>query len=441
MTTPILDFLRRYAGSGTLRAHMPGHKGRGPLGCEQYDITEIAGADDLSCPEGIIAESEANASALFGSRATLYSTGGSSQCVKAMLLLAARRSGSRKILAARNVHKSFIHGCALLGLEPVWLRGGAEASLCSCRVSADELRSKLESMDELPVCVYITSPDYLGARQDVAALASVSHDFGLPLLVDNAHGAYLRFLPGRAHPLELGADMCCDSAHKTLGVLTGGAYLHISRRSCRDFESDAREALGAFGSSSPSYLIMASLDAANARLSAGYGEEAERFCRICGELRARLRADGIPVADSDPWRVSVPAYELGYSGHELAARLRAGAVEPEFADPDWLVLMLTPALNQGELERIGAALSGLERRAPRSPLPPPEPDEVVITPRDALLAARESVPVSLCAGRVMASAAATCPPAVPIVIAGERISAANARLMASYGIEYVDVVK
>ena len=119
---------------------MPGTRGAALLGCEQYDITEIAGADDLSCPEGIIQESERNAGKIFATRTTFYSTGGSSQCVKAMLLLASRRSASRGVLAARNAHKSFIHGCALLGLEPRWLgRGGAP--LPSCRLSAEDVAS------------------------------------------------------------------------------------------------------------------------------------------------------------------------------------------------------------------------------------------------------------------------------------------------------------
>ena len=121
MDAPICRFVREYAAGGAVRLHMPGHKGRGVLGCEAVDITEIRGADDLSCPEGVIAESERNATALFGSRHTFYSTGGSSQCVKAMLLLAARRSKSRVVLAARNAHKSFIHACALLDLLPEWL--------------------------------------------------------------------------------------------------------------------------------------------------------------------------------------------------------------------------------------------------------------------------------------------------------------------------------
>ena len=124
MSTPICDFVRGYCESVAVRLHMPGHKGRGELGCEALDITEVAGADDLACPEGIILASEENTTELFGSRHTFYSTGGSSQCVKAMLHLAYifRPEGTtNRILAARNAHKSFLHGCALLGLEPVWL--------------------------------------------------------------------------------------------------------------------------------------------------------------------------------------------------------------------------------------------------------------------------------------------------------------------------------
>ena len=441
LNAPILDFVRAYAASGTSRLHMPGHKGAGPLGCESVDITEISGADDLSCPEGIIAESEANASELFASRATLYSTGGSSQCVKAMLLLCARRSKSRKVLAARNVHKSFMHACALLDLLPEWLYGEGERSLCSCPVSAAELERALSGMDEAPCAVYITSPDYLGGMQDVRALALIAHAHGVPLIVDNAHGAYLRFLPEDAHPLALGADMCCDSAHKTLGVLTGGAYLHISRESAWDFELDAREALGVFGSSSPSYLVMQSLDAMNVRLAANYRSELAGCVERVDALKRALTTEGVPVAASDPLRLTVAANRIGASGYALASMLREHHAEPEFADADSLVLMFTPDTENAAYERVYAALSGLERSEPHSPLPLPQPGETALTPRQALLSARESLDVSRCAGRIAASAAVSCPPAIPIAVMGERLTGAHARAMAAYGIERVDVVK
>lgn len=440
MDTPICRFVRGYAARDVSRLHMPGHKGRGPLGCEQVDITEIEGADDLSCPEGIIAASEANASALFGSRATFYSTGGSSQCVKAMLLLAARRSRSRLVLSARNAHKSFLHASALLGLEPRWLypeRGGA---LCDCPVTPAGLEKALAALEGPPCAVYITSPDYLGGIQDIPALAAVAHAHGVPLLVDNAHGAYLAFLDGDMHPLARGADLCCDSAHKTLGVLTGGAYLHVARGSAWDFGSGAREALAVMGSSSPSYLVLQSLDAVNARLADRYRAELAACAQRVEALRERLRCLGVPVAASDPLRVTVAAHEAGYTGFELAELLRAQSAEPEFADPDWLVLMFTPDNPARDYERVEAAFAGFSPRPPRAPLPMSEAGEACMSPRDALLAARERVSTGRCAGRIMASAAVTCPPAVPIAVMGERITPAQANLMARYGVEYVDVV-
>ena len=124
MDTPILDFVRQYADSDTVRFHMPGHKGRNKLGCEQWDITEVKGADALYEAEGIIARSEENATALFGSQRTLYSTEGSSQCIRAMLYLAItnRRAGTAPVVvAARNVHKSFVYAAALLDIEVAWL--------------------------------------------------------------------------------------------------------------------------------------------------------------------------------------------------------------------------------------------------------------------------------------------------------------------------------
>ena len=437
MTTPILDFVRSYAASGVSRLHMPGHKGRGALGCEQYDITEIAGADDLSCPEGIIQESERNAGKIFATRTTFYSTGGSSQCVKAMLLLASRRSASRVVLAARNAHKSFIHGCALLGLEPRWLgRGGAP--LPSCRLSAEDIASAVDAMAEKPCAVYITSPAYLGGMAETAIIAQITRERGVPLLLDGAHGAYLDVLSAGHNNCQ--PDLWCASAHKTLGVLTGGAYLHVGRNALSDYEKDAKEALGVFGSSSPSYLVMASLDAANGRISDNFTDSLNFFIGKVEDLKRRLSGSGVPVAESDPLRITIAAHEAGYSGYELAAKLREHGCECEFADPDWLVMMLTPENDMRDFERISAAFADFSPRAPRQALTVPAPGEAVMTPREALLAAREIVPAGEAAGRVMASAAVTCPPAVPIAVMGERITAEQAELLLKYGITSVEVV-
>ena len=214
MNTPVADFVQRYAKAGTARLHMPGHKGRCFLGCEPWDITEIHGADALYEAEGILAESEQNAAALFGSQRTCYSTEGSSQCIRAMLYLAVAASGSHTVVAARNVHRAFVSAAALLDLEIRWLWPEESRSLCGCPISPAQLEETLHSLPEPPAAVYLTSPDYLGGMAEIPALAQICHQHGTLLLVDNAHGAYLRFLQPSLHPLDLGADLCCDSAHK-----------------------------------------------------------------------------------------------------------------------------------------------------------------------------------------------------------------------------------
>lgn len=444
MTAPICEFVRRYAQSGTARLHMPGHKGTGPLGCEALDITEIQGADDLADPEGIISESEANAAALFGSRRTIYSAGGSSQCIKAMVHLALlhRPAGTEPvILAGRNAHKAFLHACALLDVTPQWLYPEAESSLCACPITAEGLEPALSAAERRPMAVYVTSPDYLGGMLNIAALSAVCRAHGIPLLVDNAHGAYLKFLPLSRHPLDLGASLCCDSAHKTLPVLTGGAYLHIGKDAPAPYEADARESLALFGSSSPSYLILQSLDICNARLAGDFPARlAETCCRV-EALKTRLSQRGIPLRGTEPMKIMVDAAAAGLDGRELADLLRCHGVEPEYADPDALVLMPAADTLEADLVRAEDALSGIVPSTPRHPLVLPPAGQQMLSPRQAMLAPREHVAAEAAAGRICAGAAVSCPPAIPIAVMGEEITQEGAALMARLGIGQVPVVR
>ena len=202
MKTPICDFVEKYAREGSLRLHMPGHKGVPLLGIEDRDITEIDGADVLYNSNGVIAESEKNASRLFGSAKTLYSTEGSSLCIRAMIYLAsiyARAQGRRSlILAARNAHKAFISAVALINADVDWLYGEADG-LISCRVTAEEIEKRLCASEEMPAAVYLTSPDYLGVTSDIGEIAKVCKKYGVLLLVDNAHGAHTAFFPQSLH--------------------------------------------------------------------------------------------------------------------------------------------------------------------------------------------------------------------------------------------------
>ena len=338
ITTPIWDFVKTYAESNGTRLHMPGHKGQDFLGCESFDITEISGADSLYEANGIIAESENNASNLFGSGRTLFSTEGSSQCIRAMIYLAMlnkkKKSKDLKrpvIAAVRNAHKAFVYAAALLDIDVIWLWPEEKiSSVCSCAVSLKQVEKVLDEHEEI-VALYLTSPDYLGAQADIRGFAEVCHKRNVVLAVDNAHGAYLKFLEPSKHPLDLGADICCDSAHKTLPVLTGGAYLHISKNAPKIFSEQAKHAMALFGSTSPSYLTMISLDLCNHYLSEGYSKllkaMIELRCNCCEELETL----GWRVVESDPLKITIEI-PSDISNSELTQRLQHKGVECEYAD-------------------------------------------------------------------------------------------------------------
>lgn len=444
MKTPICDFVNAYADSGTLRLHMPGHKGGPLLGLEPLDITEIDGADSLYDADGIIAESEKNASSLFGCT-TFYSTEGSSHGIRAMLQLLglfARRAGKKPtVAAARNVHKSFLSAVALLDIAVTWIYPKEADSYLSCRLTAAEIDAALSAMAEKPTAVYLTSPDYLGNTADVAAIAATCHRHDVLLLVDNAHGAYLRFLPVSRHPIDLGADMCCDSAHKTLSALTGGAYLHISPAAPTVFTEQAKNALALFGSTSPSYLILQSLDAVNTELTADYPAQLAAFIPTANALRARLRAVGYELIGDEPLKLTLRTKPVGYDGRQFARILQERCIECEFADPDFVVMMLAPAIGEEGLTRLQAALTAVPLLPARSDEPPIfHRLTAVMSVREATLAPCETITASACVGRVLAAPSVSCPPAVPIAVCGERMDEATAACFAYYGIDTCTVV-
>ena len=442
MKTPICDFVKGYSDSSCTRLHMPGHKGSGVLGIEHLDITEIAGADSLYEASGIIAESEQNASELFGSR-TYYSTEGSSQCIRAMLylvMLKAKKENVRPlILATRNAHKTFHSAVALLDLDVEWIYGD-KSSYLACDLSADTLAEHLDSMESMPVAVYVTSPDYLGNILDIRAISDVCRERGVLLLVDNAHGAYLRFLPRSLHPIDLGADMCCDSAHKTLPVLTGGAYLHLGDAISDELAPYVKDALLLFGSTSPSYLILQSLDAANDYLE-GYGSVLASYTSLVKSLKQRLASCGFVVCGSEPLKITLAPKSYGYTGIDLAQMLEEKGMVCEFADLDFIVFMLTPELGAEGLEGLEAALLSVERREAINTCPPEfKKKSRAISIREALTSPFEVLEVEKCLGRVAAVSNVACPPAVPIVISGEIIDENAIECFKYYGIKTCKVI-
>ena len=444
MSTPICDFVRRYTQSEPVRFHMPGHKGVPVLGFEPYDITEIEGADELFTASGIIAESEAQAGALFGAH-TIYSTGGSTLCIQTMLHLAVRYAVSKGkapcILAGRNAHKAFINAAALLDIDICWLYPENNDSYISCPITAQQVKSSLQNGGKKPVAVYLTSPDYLGNMLDIQAIAEVCHQAGVLLLVDNAHGAYLKFLPQSRHPIDWGADLCCDSAHKTLPVITGGAYLHISHDAPSTLVQQAKASMSLFGSSSPSYLILQSLDAANDRMTA-FRAALVRFLPEKETLVQRLAGHGYALTGDEPLKITLCPKPFGYTGMRIAEILEENGIYPEFYDLDHVVLMLSPENSVGSLRHLEKTLCSLERRETITELPPcvPHPD-IVLKPHQALFSESETLPIGDCLGRISAAAAISCPPAIPLAVCGERIDQHVVDCLRYYGVASCAVIK
>lgn len=440
MTTPICDYIRRYTDSDAARMHMPGHKGKNLIGFEGHDITEIAGADSLFEADGIIRESEKNASTLFGCP-TFYSTEGSSLSIRAMLyLMQLSKSGRMKIAAGRNAHKVFLSAAALLDFDIDWLCP-EEGSYLSYNITPEYVEDYLRSADELPRAVYLTSPDYIGNELDIGKIADVCHRYGVMLLVDNAHGAYLRYLPKSRFPMDLGADMCVSSAHKTLPAMTGAAYLHIASEHS-EFLANAKDAMMMFATTSPSYVILESLDAVNAYLE-DYPQRLAEFIPKVDKFKNKLARRGFAMMVGDePLKVSIMPKAYGYTGTELAGILESNNIFPEFADPDFLVMMLTPETSAEWMDRVVKILGDTPRRDPIYSLPPKITlPEKRMSVREASMTPRISANVDDAAGKVLAAVAIGCPPAVPVVVSGEVIDESSIEVFRYYGIDKCFIVK
>ena len=296
--TPLYTALMEHRALHRAAFHTPGHKNNPaalPDDLLTLDFTELPDTDSLFEAEGPILRAEQAASRLFGTKRTLFSAGGCSLCIQAMLRLAAPNGG--KILCGRVVHRSAVNAMALLGLEPVWALPEELADAAALHPDAR--------------AVYVTSPNYYGELTDIPALSAACRERGIPLLVDNAHGAHLFFTEPILHPIALGASMTACSAHKTLNVMTGGAWLNIADER---FVRDAKGAMALFGSTSPSYPVMASLDWCRAWLEDNGRLEFSRLQARVRELKKLAEDADCPV---DPQALAACASVGQWDAHHL----------------------------------------------------------------------------------------------------------------------------
>ena len=442
MDTPIFDFVQNYIKSNTARLHMPGHKGVSFLGCEAFDITEIKGADELYAPDGIIKKSEENATKLFNTSKTIYSAGGSSQSINAMLYLAylkADKTNRPFVLAGRNAHKSFIYALAKLDADVEWIYPPSTDSICSCVVTAKQIEEKLSNFENKPFAVYITSPDYLGGICDIEDISKVCKNYNIPLLVDNAHGSYLKFCECDMHPISLGADMCCDSAHKTLPVLTGGGYLHIASDDRYSFSQNAVNAMAIFGSTSPSYLILQSLDLCNKYIDEKIRDEIKICTTKCDEIKKTMQNKGIPNLADEPLKITADFRGFDF---DFKSYFREYGVEFEYADDDFVVFMLSPQNSDKDFDILKKAFETLEiKKSTHAENVVFEKAERVLSIRQAVFSEGEEIDVENSLGRICASPTVSCPPAIPIAVSGEKITQNHIELFRKNNIDKINVIK
>ncbi len=430
--TPLIDMLR--AADGRERQHMPGHKGRQPEGfplaaAELFalDQTELPCTDDLFAPERGIAAAEALAAKSARAGATVLLTGGATSGLLAMVLASVPPGGT--LIVPRDCHHSVLSACVWGDIQPVFVQPRAYGVL-TC-ADAGDIEAALRAHPEASA-VLITRPDYCGACVDLARVAEAARAAGVPLLVDEAHGAHWNWpVPGQPRSAGmLGADAWVQSAHKTLPALTGAAWLHLRRE---EDAPRARAMLRMLHSSSPSFAIMASLDAARAWMDAhGAGALRSLHARVQAfwhmlpptlrDAQEVLRDAGVAF---DPARIVLDPAAHGYTGLEVAARLAESGIDVEMADARRAVLIPTVCDAPDSLARVAAVLSGLPRREPLpcGVLPAFAPPEACMRVREAALSPAEWVPFSRAAGRVASRSAGRYPPGVPLIVPGERASA------------------
>lgn len=441
MITPLSEAMESYIAKNRARFHVPGHKGVLPYfeGLAKYDLTEIDGCDSLYQAESAIKKTEDMYAGLYGGAAALMCAGGSTLCIQAMLALAVKPGG--KLIIGRGCHVSAVNAMAILDLTPAWVfpdydiqTGLAEPP------TANQIKAALDENPDASA-VYITSPDYYGGLADITAISAVCRESGIPLVVDNAHGAYLRFLTPSRHPINLGADMCCDSLHKTLPVLTGGAMLHIANPA---YTPEAKRYMSVFGSTSPSYLVMMSIDRALEDLTSGFPE---RLCEALAEVSklnrlAKACGFAVPSGARDPLRITLGFNAKGYRVGEFARLLRGGGIEPEMISESFAVLMAGSDTDKQDFKRLERFIETLPGRE-AVPAPPPEQirPKRVKSLREAVFSQCINVKLEDALGKTAASAVAPCPPGIPLAIPGELIDENLTACLKKYGISHINVLQ
>ena len=444
---PLVEALEKYRKAGIYPLHTPGHKGgRGAtaslhslLGEKALasDVSLMAELDDIHEPGTCIKEAQDLAAKLYGAKQSFFAVNGTTGAIHGMLL-GALEPGN-KILLPRNAHTSVYGGLVLADLQPVYLLPDySEEWNLSLQVTPEQVEAAL-SKDRDIKAVLITSPNYYGLAADLVKIAEIVHRHDALLLVDEAHGPHLGFsplLPPSA--LQSGADAVAQSTHKLVGALTQCSLLHI--RGQRLEAGKVAAAMSLVTTTSPNYLLMASLDAARAQLAANGETMVEAAIQTADLFRKKLRTiPGLMVLDGtiignggvvawDKTKVTINVKKLGLTGVEVGALLRKAGIAVELVDENNVLFFLTYADATQEFaklaDKIVAVIAAARRAKPRTATVSVYQDlpKVSRWPRAAFFAVSETVPFAKAVGRTSAEKICFYPPGIPAVVPGEIIT-------------------
>lgn len=451
-STPYVDALLAYADLEPGRFQVPGHKGGagadpamrelvGEVGLRN-DVPSITEGVDIGPEPTPFQQAQQLAAEAWGAQRSWFLVNGASQGNHSACLALAH--GGNRVVVQRNVHSSVIDGLVLSGMRPTFVAPQLDAELGIAHGLTPE--SLAAALEETPgaVAAMVVSPTYFGACADVAALAAVAHERGVPLVVDEAWGAHLHFHPALPDDaLAGGADLVVSSTHKIVGSLTQAAMLHLGRGGRID-PAVVDRCVSLVETTSPSGLLAGSLDAARRQAYVHGAELLEETLSAVAATREEIAAiPGLAVLDEsmvgrpgiagwDPLRLAVDVRGTGSTGYRLAkTAFEESRVDIELHSENVVVAIFglgEPAAAAGE--RLVAALREAASQLEAGPgpaheklAPPPPWGELVMTPREAFLGPQEVIPFDSAAGRVAAEGLAAYPPGIPNVLPGERLSA------------------
>jgi arginine/lysine/ornithine decarboxylase len=420
----LLSALLEHLDQAAIPLHVPGHKGGLGLDPEiapwlrtaaRLDLTELDGLDSLHSPQGPLAEAQALAAQLWGAERTFFLVGGSTVGVHAMILASCNPGDT--VILPRDAHMSALGGLILAGARPVY--------------APPDLGALSEAIARhSPKAVLLTRPSYAGDVFDLAPYAERIHAAGAVLLVDEAHGAHLGLHPALPpSALSQHADAAVQSTHKMLGALTPGAMLHL--KGPRLHPSRVQKALSLLQTTSPSYLVLASLDAARRHEAMAPPERWEQPLRWAAEARAQIAAmPGLSILEpGDPLKIGITVEAAGLDGYEAADRLAEKGVLIEHATHGQVVAFMGPGTREADVQGLVEACRQLApessaRVAPAFPKAPPMPPipPMERLPRDAFFAESRPIAWEDAVGAIAAELVCPYPPGTPVLVPGERIT-------------------